>query len=129
MKNLFALIGFGTIAFVGLGWYLGWYNLSRQPGKPGMQNFSLEVNPNKSWSDIKKGAERVGEIYEKLTDENQPMPEQKISPPPQTAVGPATQLFTPSNLKEVSTNGWNSLELLPPPITINQPVNATPPSR
>src|ERR1700723_2988445 len=31
MRNLCALVGAATIAFVGLGWYLGWYKITRQP--------------------------------------------------------------------------------------------------
>ncbi len=40
MKNLLALVGAAVVTFAGLGWYLGWYNLTRQP-TPGTQKFGL----------------------------------------------------------------------------------------
>jgi hypothetical protein len=91
MKNVFALVGAATITFVGLGWYLGWYKLIRQPGTPGTQRFQVDVNPNKFTNDMKKGAQRVEEIYDRLTDENN-KPDQ-----PAPASGPASQFFTPSS--------------------------------
>jgi hypothetical protein len=126
MKNLFALIGFGTIAFVGLGWYLGWYNVSRQPGAPGTQRFSFEVIPSKVSTDVKKGAERVGEIYEKLTEETPsaetPKDEAKAPTAPVNAnAAPLTATAGPR---------WLSLELAPPPpLNTTQPITALPPRR
>ncbi len=94
MRNMFALVGFATIAFVGLGWYLGWYDLNRQPGTPGKQKFNLEINPTKLTSDVKKAAECVSDISERLTDDSN-----KVGPPAplninQQAAGPASQFFT-----------------------------------
>jgi len=124
MKNLFALVGFGTIAFVGLGWYLGWYNVARQPGTPGTQKFSLEVNPSKIVNDSRVAIEKGGEIVERLTDEKQKSAD---ALPSKVEAGPVTQLFTaPSAIK----SAWNSLESAPPPPIVNgQPVIATPQTR
>ncbi len=123
MKNLFALVGFGTIAFVGLGWYLGWYNLSRQPGTPGTQKFSLEVNPTKIAKDGKTFIEKGGEIIERLSDEKEKAGDATNSA---GEPGPATQLFTAPSAQKTM---WNSLENAPPPIINGQPVSATPSTR
>lgn len=70
MRNLFALVGAGTIAFVGFGWYLGWYSLTRQPGTTaGTQRFQVDLHPTKITDDVHKGITRVGEITDRLSDD------------------------------------------------------------
>ena len=87
MRNLFALVGAGTIAFVGLGWYLGWYSLTRQPGTTGgTQRFQVDVHPTKITDDVHKGISRVGEITDRLSDD-------KAAPKDQTN---ATEPIAPS---------------------------------
>lgn len=111
MKNLLALVGAAVVTFVGLGWYLGWYNLTRQPGTPGTQRFQVDVNPNKFTTDVKKGVQKVEDIYEHLTDENN-KPEQ--TPPAGGATG------APGN------GPANSVT---PPADANRPVSPTSPRR
>ena len=68
MKNLFALVGAATITFVGMGWYLGWYKISRQISTPGTQRFAVEVNPSKIATDGKILIEKVSEAAEHLSE-------------------------------------------------------------
>ncbi|MCE9530167.1 MAG: hypothetical protein K8T89_03380 [Planctomycetes bacterium] len=73
MRNIFALVGLTTIAFVGLGWYLDWYRLSRQPASTGATNttsFKVDLNPSKITEDLKRGIERGGEIVEHLSKDS-----------------------------------------------------------
>jgi hypothetical protein len=97
MRNLFALVGAGTIAFAGLGWYFGWYNLSRQPSAPGTQTIKVDLHPNKISTDVQKGAEHVGEMIEHLGDKNPTAPaNDKAQEPQLPSVGQVQQLFAPA---------------------------------
>ncbi len=98
MKNLFALVGAGTIAFAGLGWYFGWYNLSRQPSAPGTQTIKVDLHPNKMTTDVQKGAEHVGEIIEHLSDKNSSAAPANDKPqePQLPSVGQVEHFFAPS---------------------------------
>jgi hypothetical protein len=69
MRNLLALVGAATITFVGLGWYMGWYHVSRQPSITGTQRFNLEVSPNKIAADSKVLIDKVGEVATQIADE------------------------------------------------------------
>ena len=124
MRNLFALVGAGTIAFVGLGWYLDWYKLSRQPAPQGTQRLTVDLNPDKIIGDAKKGIERGGEIIDRLREssEQQPAPVQQQ--------GPASQFFTPpTSTTQTSANSpWKSLDKEPPPMS-NSAAGLLPPRR
>jgi hypothetical protein len=132
MRNLFALVGFAIVAFAGMGWYLGWYNLSRQKGEPGMQSFQVDVNPSKVSSDVKKGAETISEIYDRLSDDKNKADQQAPAATAQPAAGssPATQFFTPSKSAGNSA-AKTSLKShdTPTPSEGIQPVSATSTSR
>lgn len=113
MRNLFALFGAGTIAFVGLGWYLDWYKLSRQPSPAGTQRLTVDLNPDKITGDVRKGVERGGEIIERLRENDG-----KTNPAPQTAdQGPATQFFSPPASQSTTNSPWKSLDMPPPPLS------------
>jgi hypothetical protein len=118
MRNLFALVGAGTIAFAGLGWYFGWYNLSRQPSGPGTQTIKVDLHPNKITTDVQKGAEHVGDIIEHLSDKNSsaaPANDKSREPQP-----PASE--------PVPVTGQNNLPISLPGGLI-EPVGATIPQR
>jgi hypothetical protein len=120
MRNLFALFGAGTIAFVGLGWYLDWYKVSRQPAAAGTQRLSVDLNPDKITGDVRKGIERGGEIVDKLRENNGNTDAQANAATQTAQQGPATQFFSPpsATASQVSANGpWNSLDSPPPPPT------------
>jgi hypothetical protein len=69
MRNLLALLGAGTLTFVGLGWYLDWYKIERKPSPTaGTQRLEVDLNPNKIGSDVATGLKRGSEIIEHLTD-------------------------------------------------------------
>ncbi len=82
MRNLLALIGAGTLAFVGLGWNLGWYKITRQPAAPGTQRFNLDVNPVKIAADGKMIIERGSEFFNQLSDGSQSAPGQPFAATP-----------------------------------------------
>jgi hypothetical protein len=71
MRNLLALLGAGTVTFVGLGWYLDWYKIERKPSPAaGTQRLEVEVNGQKIGADVVAGSKRVGEFIEKLSENN-----------------------------------------------------------
>jgi len=84
MRSFFTLVGFATVAFVGLGWYFDWYHLTRQPANAtGTQRFQVDLNGNKIADDVKKGIEEGGEIVDKLREQksqNNPAPAQAEKP-------------------------------------------------
>ena len=128
MRNLFALVGAGTVAFVGLGWYLDWYNLSRQPAATGTQRFQVDLNPDKITQDVKTGVERGGEIIDHLREDKGSQGQQAPAQA-QPNNGAATQFFSPAapdKAAPVTSAGgnWKSLDTLPPPPPGYQPVGA-----
>ena len=60
MKNILALIGLVVVLVAGLGWYLGWYELSTQPGADGHRSINVDVN-------LKKAIEDEQNLQKKLT--------------------------------------------------------------
>jgi len=123
MRNLFALVGAGTIAFVGLGWYLDWYKLSRLPAGAanGSQSLKVDLNASKFTDDLKKGIERGGEIIDHLREGNVKN-EENLEPKPEApkSTGPASQFLTPSSSLNPTTSNsiWRPLD--------GQPTNTEP---
>ena len=72
MRNLLALLGAATVTFVGLGWYLDWYRVERQPAPTGYQRLQLDINPGKIGADVQAGVERGAELLTSLRDKPHP---------------------------------------------------------
>jgi hypothetical protein len=66
VRNIFSLIGFVVVVFLGAGWYLGWYKLDWATGSDGRAKIGLDVDTSKVSSDIKKGGEKVGNFVDSL---------------------------------------------------------------
>lgn len=75
MKNLLALIGLAVVLVVGLGWYLGWYQVATEPTTDGHRKINVDLNTKKITEDVKKGEKVVGGILS---------PEGKDAPRPST---------------------------------------------
>ena len=86
MRNTLALVGAAVVAFLTVGWYLGWYQVSSKPATSGEQAVRVDINPAKITEDVKKGVEKGGEIVDSLRDGKA---DGKTSQP-----GPATSFFT-----------------------------------
>ena len=115
MRNLFALFGAGTIAFVALGWYLDWYKLTRQPAPAGTQRLTVDLNPDKITGDVRKGVERGGEIIDRLRESNNQPDGQNNPAPGKSEQGPASDFFSPPSASTSANNPWKSLDNAPPP--------------
>jgi len=84
MRNFLAIVGAATVAFLAVGWYLGWYEVSSLPSPQGKQSVHVEINPDKITDDVKKGVEKGTEIADHLRDK-----------PQSESNGPASSFFAP----------------------------------
>jgi hypothetical protein len=63
MRNLLALVGAAVILVAGLGWYLGWYQLSTEPGSDGHMKVNVDVNTK----NVKKSEQQTIDFLKKET--------------------------------------------------------------
>ena len=47
MRNLLALFAFLLLVFVGVGWFLDWYQVRSDPAATGHQNVNIDINGTK----------------------------------------------------------------------------------
>jgi hypothetical protein len=67
---MLAFLAAASLTLGGVGWYLGWFQFSSQPGTDGHRQISVDVNTNKAAGDISKGAQTVQDLAEKHKKEN-----------------------------------------------------------
>ena len=77
MRNLLALAALGLIIFLGMGWYLGWYNIHTTPSTDGHTHFEVDLNTGKIKSDVGNGEEKLHDIL----NPSQPTHPQSSTPP------------------------------------------------
>jgi hypothetical protein len=70
MRNLLAFLAAALIAFIGLGWYLGWYSFQRAPTVAGHQGFNVDINATKIRQDLAKGVQQGEEKLQEVLDKN-----------------------------------------------------------
>ena len=103
MRNILALVGAAVVAFLVVGWYLGWYQISRNASPGGKQGIQVDLNSDKISTDVKNAGEQGAEIVDQIRD--------KSKAPPKQETGPATNFFTPTptaNDKN-SSGGWKPI--------------------
>src|SRR5262245_8721459 len=59
MKNFLAFLAALIIVVAGVGWYLGWFQVSSTPLVNGHKRVSVDVDTNKVKDDVKKGSDTV----------------------------------------------------------------------
>ena len=104
MRNILALVGAATVAFLGLGWYLGWYQITSVPSPHGKQSVTVDINPDKITEDVKKGVAKGGQIVDSLRE--RPAADSKPT------AGPASNFFSPTPTSADapdSSNGWRPI--------------------
>src|SRR5262249_17926116 len=99
----------------GLGWYLGWYNITPEKAGPGQTRIQVEIHKEKIGSDVKRGAENVEGFIEKQktsdpskpadskTDKDTPSTGAKLQQPGDTK---KTSSRAEDGLKEFIIDGW-----------------------
>lgn len=70
LKNLLALLGFGLVLFLGLGYYLNWYSFSSKPAADGHQRYEIDLNAKKIGQDTQRGVQVAGEKINDLLDKD-----------------------------------------------------------
>jgi hypothetical protein len=83
MRNLLALLGAALVVFLGLGWYLEWYQISTKPSSaPGHRSIEIDINSKKIGQDVQHGIDAGSEKLQNLIDgakkSNPPAP---VGPP------------------------------------------------
>ena len=67
MRNLLALLGLLLVVFLGVGYYRGWYDLTKTPTSTG-QSIQIDVHTKKIGEDVERGGKAVGEKIHDLID-------------------------------------------------------------
>jgi hypothetical protein len=70
MRNLLAFFAAAAITFVGLGWYLDWYQVRSQPGPAGHHNVNIDFNKVKIAEDVHKGVQKGEEKLQKVLEKD-----------------------------------------------------------
>ena len=102
MRNILAVVGAAVVAFVAVGWYLGWYQISSKPAADGKQSIHVDFNSDKITSDVKQGVEKGEQVVDQIRDKKTE---------PQPSPGPATNFFTPTSTEKPKDNngGWKPI--------------------
>jgi hypothetical protein len=93
MRNLLAFVGAAILTFLALGYYLGWYNIIREPSSTGHSKLEVDINQEKVAKDVQQGVEKGGDKVKEFLDSNQqqgnstpptitPLPPDKSAPSP-----------------------------------------------
>jgi hypothetical protein len=67
MKNLLAFVAAAVLMFVGVGWYLDWFQVLNGPSAFGHHKFEFDVNTAKIESDVEAGKEKVAGAIDKAS--------------------------------------------------------------
>jgi hypothetical protein len=65
MKNLLAFVAAAVLMFVGVGWYLDWFQVFNGPAASGHHKFELDVDTAKIEKDVETGKEKIAAAIEK----------------------------------------------------------------
>jgi ribosomal protein S16 len=122
MRNFLAFMAALVVVFLGLGWYLGWYNVLLQPSGPGHSRLEVDINKDKIGQDVQQGVKKGSEKVQELLDKNKQTPasgtEEKPSssllpPPPGSQAAAGNQVAKPAEKSEEKfrdfiIDGWLS---------------------
>jgi hypothetical protein len=112
MRNTLAFLGAAALTVAGIGWYLGWYDIKREPASPGHSRLQLDINEKKIGDDVKQGTDKLKDAIEKNrsesagTDEKKPAGSDALIAPPPGAGKPTSQESKKDALKELILDGW-----------------------
>jgi hypothetical protein len=96
MRNLLAFLAAVLIAFLGLGWYLGWYSFQRVPTMTGHAGYNVDINSTKIRQDLAKGVQQGEEKLQEVLDKNKT--DAKTPDKPALDPGKATDKSKPTSL-------------------------------
>ena len=112
MRNLLAFLGAAVLTFLGIGWYLNWFNVSREPATPGHSRLQVDINQEKIGNDVKQGADKIKDAIDKNTSDASTTPDKKpggadalLAPPPGTTPDKKKALAK-DTVKDLISDGW-----------------------
>jgi len=118
MRNFLAFVGAAVVVFLGLGWYLGWYNITPEKAGPGQTRIQVDINKDKIGSDVKKGAEKVEDFIDKNKPADKSGNTDKAENKDKDQPSSGAKLLTPGETKKPSRaedafkdfifDGWGS---------------------
>ncbi|MCI0461648.1 MAG: hypothetical protein L0Z62_32255 [Gemmataceae bacterium] len=81
MRNLLALIGAAVVAFVVVGWMLGWYKVKTTTTPQGHRQVNIDLNGPKIKADLARGREQLSGFLEQSSSQPTPPPAPTLMPP------------------------------------------------
>jgi ribosomal protein S16 len=118
MRNFLAFVAAMVVVFLGLGWYLGWYNILLEPSGPGHSRLEVDINKDKIGQDVQQGVKKGSEKVQEFLDKNKQAPNSgadekpssSLLPPPPGANKQETKTADRSQekLRDFITDGWLS---------------------
>ncbi len=75
MRNLLAFFAATLLLFLGVGWYLGWYNVKTIPAPPGHRAVNVDIHTDKISEDVRRGKEKLSDALDGRRDEHGKPPE------------------------------------------------------
>jgi hypothetical protein len=91
MRNLLALAAAAVLAFIVVGWFRGWYQISSKPSGTGRE-YDVNFNSPKISEDVHKGEEKVRDL---LNNKIKQTSSQAQNPPVHQTVVPGTPATVP----------------------------------
>ncbi|HJZ56670.1 MAG TPA: hypothetical protein VKE74_17010, partial [Gemmataceae bacterium] len=71
MKNMLAFLAALVLTVVGVGWYLGWFEVSSKPSHHGHHQVNIDIDTTKVGDDLEKGKQALDDIVEKARKEHE----------------------------------------------------------
>ena len=115
MRNMLALVGAAVVTILGVGWYLDWFTVHREPSPTGKGNVNVEFNTNKISEDLHKGGQKLQGFIDKKSEKSEETPPNPFNLIP-TSV--ENNRFDSTSLKEeksASPSDGPQLDLPTPP--------------
>src|ERR1700722_18673615 len=70
MRNLLAFVAAAVLAFLAVGWYLGWYQVITRPSLTGHEAINIDVDGKKIGDDIHKAEAKIVDAAEKARQDH-----------------------------------------------------------
>ena len=112
MRNTLAFLGAAMLTLLGVGWYLGWYDIKREPSTPGHSRLQIDINQEKIGKDVKEGTDKIKDAIDKHTpDSTEPADKKPAdSKPPHNKSSAGAKDQTKEALRELIVDGWFTQE-------------------
>ncbi|MFN4261757.1 MAG: hypothetical protein ACK4RK_20950 [Gemmataceae bacterium] len=61
MRNMLSFLALIVLLFLGVGWYLDWYDIQSTPSGPGKHSYTIDINSGKISEDLHRSLNKRGE--------------------------------------------------------------------